>query len=323
MRYISGSTSGRPYGRKSIDAVEIVLTRFDIATSLIYIRKLIEEIPGRSAQRTTRKGAPNMQNRRSFILTLAALISALVTGTASSKPPAIAVSGSEITVSAAISLKDALDEIAQLYRAKSPDTTIHFNLGGSGTLQQQIEQGAPVDIFISASPDQMDALESKGLLLAGSRKDMVRNSVVLIVPKGKKGIASFQDLAAPEVKFIAVGEPKTVPAGKYAQEILTHFDLYEKLKPKFVLGKDVRQVLTYVATGNADAGIVYATDALTSADVTVVATAPRDSHSPVIYPLAVIKNSKNVEDAKKFADFLTGPESTTIFKKYGFLEPKM
>jgi molybdate transport system substrate-binding protein len=264
-----------------------------------------------------------MQNRRSFILGLTALISALVAGPASSKQPVTPAPGTEITVSAAISLKDALDEIARLYRAKSPDTTIHFNLGGSGTLQQQIEQGAPFDVFISASPDQMDALESKGLLLAGSRKDMVRNSVVLIVPKGKQAIASFQDLAGPDVKFIAVGEPKTVPAGKYAQEILTHFGLYEKLKPKFVLGKDVRQVLTYVATGNADAGIVYATDALTSADVTVVATAPKDSHSPVVYPLAIIKNSKNTEEAKKFADFLTGPESTAVFKKYGFVEPKV
>jgi molybdate transport system substrate-binding protein len=263
-----------------------------------------------------------MQNRRSFILVLAALIGALVAGPASSKPAAALTPGSEITVSAAISLKDALDEISQLYRAKAPDATIHFNLGGSGTLQQQIEQGAPVDIFISASPDQMDALESKGLLLAASRKDMVRNSVVLIVPKGKQGIASFQDLAAPEVKFIAVGEPKTVPAGKYAEEILTHFGLYEKLKPKFVLGKDVRQVLTYIATGNADAGIVYATDALTSKDVTVVATAPKDSHSPAIYPLAIIKNSKNVQDAKKFADFLVGPQATEVFKKYGFQSPK-
>lgn len=263
-----------------------------------------------------------MQDRRSFLLVLAALISALGASPASSKLSAVPTTATEITVSAAISLKDALDEIAQLYRAKSPGTSIHFNLGGSGTLQQQIEQGAPVDIFISASPHQMDALEAKGLLLAGSRKDVVRNSVVLIVPKGKQGIASFQDLDTAGVKFIALGEPKTVPAGKYAQEILSHFGLYEKLSPKFVLGKDVRQVLTYVATGNADAGIVYATDTKTSSDVTVVATAPEDSHSPVIYPLAIIKNSKNVEDAKKFADFLAGPQATEVFKKYGFQSPK-
>lgn len=261
-----------------------------------------------------------MLNRRSFFPVLAALISAFVVSPGTS--PALAAPETDITVSAAISLKDALDEIAALYRAKSPGTEIHFNLGGSGTLQRQIEQGAPVDIFISASPNQMDALEAKGLLLAGSRKDMVRNTLVLIVPKEKKGIAGFQDLAGPEVKVIAVGEPQTVPAGKYAQEILTHFGLYEKLKPKFVLGKDVRQVLTYVATGNADAGIVYATDAKTSDAVTVVATAPKDSHSPVIYPLAIVKDSKNVEDAKKFVDFLLGPQAAEVFAKFGFQSPK-
>jgi molybdate transport system substrate-binding protein len=195
---------------------------------------------------------------------------------------------------------------------------IHFNLGASGTLQRQIEQGAPVDIFISASEDQMNSLESKRLLLPGTRRDLVRNTVVLIVPKGKTGISSFQDLARPEVKLIAIGEPQTVPAGKYAQEVLTHFHLYDQLKPKFVLGKDVRQVLTYIITGNADAGIVYATDAMTAQEVTVVATAPADSHSPVIYPVAILKSSKEADEAKRFLDFLTGTKAQDVFEKYGF-----
>jgi molybdate transport system substrate-binding protein len=224
----------------------------------------------------------------------------------------------ELTLSAAISLKDALDKVAQAYRADRPDTVIHFNLGASGTLQRQIEQGAPVDIFISASEDQMNSLESKGLLLPGTRRDLVKNTVVLIVPKGKTGISSFQDLGRPEVKVIAVGEPQTVPAGKYAQEVLTHFHLYDQLKPKFVLGKDVRQVLTYVITGNADAGIVYATDAMTTQEVTVVATAPEDSHSPVIYPVAILKSSKESDEAKRFLDFLAGTKAKDVFEKYGF-----
>lgn len=224
----------------------------------------------------------------------------------------------ELTVSAAISLKDALDKVAQAYRADRSDTVIHFNLGASGTLQRQIEQGAPVDIFISASEDQMNSLESKGLLLPGTRRDLVKNTVVLIVPKGKTGISSFQDLARPEVKVIAVGEPQTVPAGKYAQEVLTHFHLYEQSKPKFVLGNDVRQVLTYVSTGNADAGIVYATDAMTTQEVTVVATAPEDSHSPVIYPVAILKSSKEADEAKRFLDFLAGTKAKDVFEKYGF-----
>jgi molybdate transport system substrate-binding protein len=224
----------------------------------------------------------------------------------------------ELTVSAAISLKDVLDKAAQLYRIERPDTVIHFNLGASGTLQRQVEQGAPVDIFISASEDQMDSLASKGLLLAGTRRDLVKNAVVLIVPKGQTGISSFQDLTRPEVKVVAIGESQTVPAGKYAQEVLTHFHLYDQLKPKFVLGKDVRQVLTYVITGNADAGIVYATDAMTTQQVIVVATAPEDSHSPVIYPVAILKSSKEADEAKRFLDFLEGTKVQEVFGKYGF-----
>lgn len=224
----------------------------------------------------------------------------------------------DLTVSAAISLKDMLNGAAQLYRAERPDTLIHFNLGASGTLQRQIEQGAPVDVFISASEDQMNSLESKGLLLAGTRRDLLKNSIVLIVPKGKAGIASFQDLAKPKVKVISIGEPQTVPAGKYAQEVLTYFHLYDELKPKLVLGKDVRQVLTYVTTGNVDAGIVYATDAKTTGDVRVVTTAPEDSHAPVIYPIAILQSAKEPDEAKRFLDFLAGAKAQDIFEKYGF-----
>jgi molybdate transport system substrate-binding protein len=225
----------------------------------------------------------------------------------------------EVTVSAAISLKDALDEISHLYSTEHPSAEVHFNLGGSGTLQRQIEQGAPVDIFISASPKEMDSLQSQGLLLPDTRKDLARNSVVLIIPAGSTSISGFQDLTKAAVKTVAVGEPQTVPAGKYAREVLTHFGIYDKLKPKLVLAKDVRQVLTYVETGNADAGIVYATDAKISMKVTVAATAPEDSHSPVVYPAAVIKNSKNAAAAKAFLDFLASEKARTVFQKYGFI----
>jgi molybdate transport system substrate-binding protein len=227
--------------------------------------------------------------------------------------------GSSLTVSAAISLKDALDEIAKLYNAEQPGTAIRFNLGGSGTLQRQIEQGAPVDIFFSASSKEMDALESKGLLIPDSRRNLVRNSVVLIVPAGSNEISNFQDLTKPAAKIIAIGEPRTVPAGKYAQEVLAHFGLFDQVKPKLVLAKDVRQVLTYVETGNADAGIVYATDAKSSSKVSVVATAPADSHSPVIYPGAIIKNSVSPAAGKNFLEFLTGAKAREVFQKYGFI----
>jgi molybdate transport system substrate-binding protein len=224
----------------------------------------------------------------------------------------------ELTVSAAISLKDALEELASQYKREQPGIQIHLNLGGSGTLQRQIEQGAPVDIFVSASPKEMDSLESQGLLLPGTRRNIVRNELVLIVPADTAFVSDFLALAKPAVKTIAIGEPQTVPAGKYAQEVLTHFGLYEQLKPKLVLAKDVRQVLTYVETGNADAGMVYATDAKISKKVSVVATAPKDSHSPVLYPAAVIKNSSNPAAAKNFLEFLAGEKARAIFERYGF-----
>jgi molybdate transport system substrate-binding protein len=224
----------------------------------------------------------------------------------------------DLTVSAAISLQNTLQDIAHLYQAENPNVTVHLNLGASGTLQRQIEQGAPVDLFLSAAPAEMNALESKNLIARETRRNLVTNSVVLIVPKGEGGISHFQDLTKPAVRIIAIGNPQSVPAGKYAEEVLTHFGLYDRLKPKFVLAKDVRAVLTYVETGNADAGIVYETDALTSKTITVVLTAPPVSHSPVTYPVAVIAGSRNAAAAEAFETFLFGPKASSVFRSYGF-----
>jgi molybdate transport system substrate-binding protein len=224
-----------------------------------------------------------------------------------------------LTISAAISLKDALDEIQRDYTAANPAVAIAVNYGASGTLQLQIEQGAPVDVYISASPKQMDALESKGLLLEGTRKNLLRNEIVLIIPKDSSSrVSSFQDLTRPDVKQIALGEPTTVPAGEYAKEVLTQLGIYDAVKSKAVLAKDVRQVLTYVATGNADAGIVYSTDAMTSSKVQVVAIAPENSHAPAIYPAAVMKASKDAAAARGFEDFLFDSQARAVFQKYGF-----
>ena len=224
-----------------------------------------------------------------------------------------------LTVSAAISLKEALDDARHAYLAKNSNVSIGINYGASGTLQLQIEQGAPVDIFLSAAPKQMEALEMKNLLLAGTRKDLWRNEIVLVVPKdGSSRVASFQDLARPGVNHVALGEPTSVPAGAYAKEALTNMGIYDAVKAKAILAKDVRQVLTYVETGNVDAGIVYSTDAQTSQKVKIVATAPENSHEPVIYPGAVIKDSKNSDAAKAFVNFLVTPQARAIFQKYGF-----
>jgi molybdate transport system substrate-binding protein len=246
---------------------------------------------------------------------LAALLLVVRVGFAAAPPQ----SKTELTVSAAISLKDALDNVKQLYATANPTVSVATNYGASGTLEVQIEQGAPVDVFLSAAPKQMDELAAKGLLLDGTRKDLLRGEVVLIVPKDSSaGISSFQDLARVDVKKIALGEPTTVPAGQYAKEVLTNLGIYDAVKSKSILAKDVRQVLTYVETGNVDAGLVYATDAQSSSKVKVVATAPEKSHSPVIYPVATIKSSKNSAAARAFTAFLSGPQARAVFQKYGF-----
>jgi molybdate transport system substrate-binding protein len=255
-------------------------------------------------------------SRRAFAV-LFALLFVAGAGFAGGPPPQAAKV--DLTVSAAISLKDALDEAKQLYTADNPNVSIAINYGASGTLQLQIEQGAPVDIFLSAATKQMDALDTKGLLLEGTRKNLLLNEVVLIVPKDSSlNISSFQDLTHPNVKQIALGEPTTVPAGQYAKDVLTSLGIYDAVNAKAILGKDVRQVLTYVETGNVDAGIVYSTDAQSSSKVKVVATAPAKSHAPVVYPVAVIKDSKNAAAARQFLDFLSGPRGRAVFQKYGF-----
>ncbi|WP_411680660.1 molybdate ABC transporter substrate-binding protein [Clostridium thailandense] len=223
-----------------------------------------------------------------------------------------------LTVSAAASLKDAMEEIKQAYNKEKPNIKITYNFGASGTLQNQIEQGAPVDIFISAGTKQMEVLKQKNLLLNETVKNLLENEVVLIVPKDAENITGFNDLSEDKVKKIALGEPKTVPVGQYSEEVLTNLKLMDKVKSKVVLGKDVKEVLAWVETKNVDAGIVYETDAKISNKVKIIAKAPKDSHKPVIYPGAVIKNSKNADVSIDFMNFVSGEEGKDILEKYGF-----
>ncbi|ELS00740.1 molybdenum ABC transporter, periplasmic molybdate-binding protein [Xenococcus sp. PCC 7305] len=236
--------------------------------------------------------------------------------------PSQANSSTQLTVSAAASLKNVIEAIEPLYEQKYPETKIIYNFASSGSLQRQIEQGAPVDIFISAAVDKMDSLEKKDLLLTQTRQDLLKNQVVLVAPKENRNnslqLESFADLTTNDITTIALGEPNSVPAGQYAQEVLTSFEIADQVNTKAVYAKDVRQVLNYVATGNVDAGIVYRTDAQDSEQVQIVATAPEISHSPVVYPVAVLKDSDRPEAATELIEFFTTPEAQAIFEKYGF-----
>lgn len=224
----------------------------------------------------------------------------------------------EITVSAAASLKDALGEIQKLYAAKKPEVKVTISFGSSGELQQQIEQGSPVDLFFSAGKKQMDNLEKENLIIRESRSDILSNDMVLIVGKDNNTVKSFRDLSKPSVKNIGIGTPESVPAGKYAKETLTSMKLWDTLKPKLVPAKDVRQVLAYVETGNAEAGLVYGSDALISDKVKIAAVAPADSHKPIVYPAAIVAATKNRAAAEDFLNFLHSKEATGVFLKYGF-----
>jgi molybdate transport system substrate-binding protein len=224
-----------------------------------------------------------------------------------------------LNVSAATSLTDALKEINSLYAQDNPSVIVTTNFGGSGTLQRQIENGAPTDIFISAATTQMDALQKGKLIIDDSRQDLLTNKIVLIVPAGNPlGINDFKDLTSDKVTKIAMGDPKSVPAGMYGQRVFDKFGISDALKSKLVLGSDVRQVLTYVESGNVDAGIVYLTDTKTSAKIKVVANAPDDISAKVLYPVAIIKASKNADAARAYEKFLFSSRAILVFEKYGF-----
>lgn len=225
----------------------------------------------------------------------------------------------ELNISAAVSLKDALAEIQKNYQAKNPNVKLTYNLGSSGSLQKQIEQGAPADIFISAAPKQMNELEAKNLINKATRKNLVENKLVVVVPKDANlNITKYEDLTQEAVKKIALGETASVPAGQYAEQVLQKLGLWDKLKERIVFAKDVRTVLAYTETGNVEAGIVYKTDAASSDKVKIAAVAPEGSHKPIIYPAAITTGTKQQKAAEAFVDYLFSAESKAVFEKYGF-----
>jgi len=238
--------------------------------------------------------------------------------------PCYAAPQTEITVSAAISLKNAFEEIGRGFEVKNPAIKVLFNFGGSGDLARQIEAGAPVDVFASASPKDMQDIQDKNLLFPETRAVFAGNSIVIVQPSqsGLK-LAGVEDLKKPEVRRIGIGNPQTVPAGRYAAEVLAFFKLGDALKEKLIMGENVRQVLDYVVRGEVDAGIVYKTDALTQpSGVKIFFHVPQASHSPVLYPAAVIKNTKSLEAAKRFVRFVVGDTAARrIFENYGFSKP--
>lgn len=226
----------------------------------------------------------------------------------------------EIVVSAAASLTNAFDVMKKGFEAAHPGLTVVTNYGASGALLKQMENGAPVDVFASADQQTMDQAAAKGLMAPGTRRDFVRNSLVLVVPADSKlALATEKDLALPKVARIALGNPEIVPAGRYAQECLAAAGLWDALKPKYIYGNNVRQVLDYVTRGEVDAAFVFATDAM-NAGAKVHVVREVQTRTPALYPVAVASASKK-PSAKAFVDFLFSAEGQRILGSFGFKKP--
>lgn len=216
-------------------------------------------------------------------------------------------------------MKDAFTESGELYKSKT-GKPVNFNFGASGTLQRQIETGAPIDVFASAGEKQMDELAAKDLIDKTSRVDFASNKLVLIVPQNSNlNLTNFSELTDVKVQKIAVGNPKTVPAGQYTEQLFERNNLKNALQAKLILAEDVRQVLDYVVRGEVDAGVVYATDArIAEGKVKIVAIASESDHEPISYPIATLKYSKQKQSAKQFTDLIFTADGQKILQKYGF-----
>jgi molybdate transport system substrate-binding protein len=229
------------------------------------------------------------------------------------------IKADDITVFAAASLTDALKEIGAAYEKTSGDK-VAFNFAASNTLEAQIKAGAPADLFFSADEAKMNDMEKQGLIAKDTRKDLLSNTLVVIVPGDSTAtLASAKDLSDPKFKKIALGQPDSVPAGIYAKEYLTKLGVWDKVSPAVIPCESVKAALAAVETGNADAGIVYKTDALHSKKVKIAYEVPAAEGPAITYPIAEIEGSKHAEAAKKFLAYLSTPASQAIFQKYGFL----
>ncbi|MEQ8174370.1 MAG: molybdate ABC transporter substrate-binding protein [Syntrophomonadaceae bacterium] len=262
--------------------------------------------------------------KRGFILIVALMMIMSTLAACSNKQKAANTQAqtTNLLVSLAPSLKTPMEELKVMYAGSKPDVQITFNYGPSGSLKTQIEQGAAADIFISQGKKEMDDLEQKNLLKAGTRKNLLSDELVLIVGKNNTDINSFEDLARPEIKKIGIGEAQTVPAARTAQQTLQTLKVWDQVQAKLVVGKDLMQITSWVEAGDADAGLVWNTIAMTSNKVRVAATALPSTHEPVVLPAAVIGSSKNSAAAEDFLTFLQSDQAMQVFAKYGFEKAK-
>jgi molybdate transport system substrate-binding protein len=260
--------------------------------------------------------APSKHWKRLLLSSLIAVILIACAQLPQPKPTQLNSPAAPLLVAAAASLQQALQDINPLY-TQAASQTVHYNFAASGALQQQIEQGAPVDVFISAADKQMKALRDKGLI--ASEAVLLTNQLVLITPKHSAvALTDFRQLAQPTIQRIAIGEPRSVPVGQYTTEVLQNLGIFDAVQSKFVLSSSAKSVLSAVETGDVDAGIVYITDAKSSDQVKVAAIADSQLHSEIRYPIGILKSSQSMDASKQYVKFLQSAAAKAVFEKYGF-----
>lgn len=228
----------------------------------------------------------------------------------------------ELTISAASSMTNALRDVAALFESAHPGTQLRLNFASSGALLQQLSQGAPVDVFVSADQATMDQAQSRGLVRPGQRRNVVSNALVVVVPAAQAAVPhQLADLAQPAYVRIAIGLPASVPVGRYTQGVLKAAGLWPAIEPKMIGAHNVRQALDYVARGEVDAGFVYATDAALMRDKVKVALRVRAT-TPILYPAAALAASPNGALANAYVEFLGSPAAQAVFARYGFGGPQ-
>ncbi|WP_406660491.1 molybdate ABC transporter substrate-binding protein [Methanolobus sp. ZRKC3] len=226
----------------------------------------------------------------------------------------------EITVSAASTLTESFEDIVEQFEKDNPEIGVNLNLASSGALRMQIEAGAPIDAFASASQQHMDLLAEQGMIFEGSRKDFAHNSMALIVPKNSHlKITKVEDLLNDEVKLIVISDPDISPAGTYSKQSLIESGIWDELEDKAVLAENVKQALVYVERGEVDAGFVFMTDAKVAEKDSIKIVASVPVSTDISYPIAVLASSEYKEESQKFVDFVTGQKGKSILESYGFV----
>jgi len=231
------------------------------------------------------------------------------------------VHAADLVVSAAASLTNAFRDLAPMFEAQNPGAKLQLNFGASGALLQQIAKGAPADVFASADQETMNQAQAQGLVQAAERRNFVSNALVVIVPANSRAVPkTLKELQQLQYMRIAIGQPASVPVGRYTKSVLEKSGMWRAVEAKMIAAQSVRQALDYVARGEVDAGFVYATDAaIMPGKVKVAQTAPTEM--PILYPIAPLAASTNRALAQKFVAFVGSPAAQAVLAKYGFGKP--